>query len=144
MPVKIARCFAFVGPYLPLDTHFAIGNFINNVLKKEDIIIRGDGSTIRSYMYASDLMVWLWRILILGESNSPYNVGSDESISIKELAEKIKGVSDSTVSVKILGTQIRKEDVDIYCPNVQKANSINTNIKIQISESINKTIKFYE
>jgi dTDP-glucose 4,6-dehydratase len=146
LPVKITRCFAFVGPYLPLNTHFAIGNFINNVLKKEDIIIKGDGSTIRSYMYASDLMIWLWRILILGESNSPYNVGSDESISIKELAEKIKVVSDSTVAVKIMGIPIRKEDADIYCPNVQKANSNNINLKIQIqiSESIKKTIKFYE
>lgn len=144
LPVKIARCFAFVGPFLPLNTHFAIGNFINNVLKKEDIIIKGDGSTIRSYMYASDLMVWLWRILILGESNSPYNVGSDEAISIKSLAEKIKAISNSSVSVKILGTPIRKEDVDIYCPSVHKSNSINANIKIQLSESINKTIKFYE
>ena len=144
LPVKIARCFAFVGPYLPLDTHFAIGNFINNVLNKEDIVIKGDGSTIRSYMYASDLMIWLWRILILGEFNSPYNVGSDESISIKSLAEKIKAISNSSVSVKILGTLIRKEDVDIYCPNVQKANSINANLKTHLSESINKTIKFYE
>jgi nucleoside-diphosphate-sugar epimerase len=144
LPVKIARCFAFVGPYLPLDTHFAIGNFINNVLKKEDIIIKGDGSTIRSYMYASDLMVWLWRILILGKSNSPYNVGSDESISIKSLAEKIKVVSDSAVSVKILGTPIQKEDVDIYCPSVNKANLISASVKIQLNESIYKTIKFNE
>jgi nucleoside-diphosphate-sugar epimerase len=144
LPVKIARCFAFVGPYLPLNTHFAIGNFINNVLNNEDIIIKGDGSTIRSYMYASDLIVWLWIILTRCDSNSPYNVGSDESISIRELAEKIKAISNSTVSVKILGTPIQPEHIDIYCPNVNKSNSINANIKIKLSESINKTIKFYE
>jgi dTDP-glucose 4,6-dehydratase len=142
LPVKIARCFAFVGPYLPLNTHFAIGNFINNILQKEDIIIKSDGSTIRSYMYASDLMVWLWRILILGESNSPYNVGSDESISIKDLAEKIKEVSNSTVSVKILGTQIRKEDVDIYCPSLIKAASLNLTLKVKLEEAISKTFIF--
>jgi dTDP-glucose 4,6-dehydratase len=142
LPVKIARCFAFVGPYLPLDTHFAIGNFINNVLKKEDIIIKGDGSTIRSYMYASDLMVWLWRILILGESNSPYNVGSDESISIKDLAEKIKVVSNSAVSVNILGTPIRIEDVDIYSPSIIKAYSINLKMIVKLEEAITKTFFF--
>jgi len=144
LQIKIARCFAFVGPYLPLDSHFAIGNFINNVLKREDIIIKGDGSTIRSYMYASDLMIWLWRILINGGTNTPYNVGSDESISIKELAERINEISDSKVSVKILGSPVQKEKIDIYCPNISKAQTINAHIKIQLSESIKKTIKFYE
>jgi nucleoside-diphosphate-sugar epimerase len=143
LPVKIARCFAFVGPYLPLDTHFAIGNFINNVLKKEDIIIKGDGSTIRSYMYASDLMIWLWKILINGESNSPYNVGSDESISIKDLAKKIKVVSNSAVSVKILGTPIQKEHLDCYCPDISKSSTIGTSLHTILNEAILKTIQFY-
>ncbi len=144
LPIKIARCFAFVGPHLPLDTHFAIGNFIENVLKREDIIIKGDGSTIRSYMYASDLMIWLWKILIKGEHNIPYNVGSDESVSIKELAERINEISNSEVSVRILGSPLQKEKIDIYCPNISKAQTINAHIKIQLSESIEKTIKFYE
>ena len=144
LPVKIARCFAFVGPYLPLDTHFAIGNFINNVLNSEDIIINGDGSTIRSYMYASDLMVWLWKILLKGEINKPYNVGSDESISIKQLAEKISSISKTNVALKILGSPIQQEHVDIYCPSIKNANTINADIKVQLSESILKTIKFYE
>jgi len=144
LPIKIARCFAFVGPYLPLDTHFAIGNFINNAIKNEDIIIKGDGSTIRSYMYASDLMVWLWKILINGEKNIPYNVGSDESISIKELAEKISIISKANVAVKISGSLVQQEQVDIYCPSITKANKIIAQIKIQLSESIEKTIKFYQ
>jgi nucleoside-diphosphate-sugar epimerase len=144
IPVKIARCFAFVGPYLPLRTHFAIGNFIHNVLNKEDIIIKSDGSTIRSYMYASDLMIWLWRILINGEFNSPYNVGSDESISIKDLAEKIKGVSNSAVSINILGTPIQHEDVDIYCPSIKKAVSINFKVIVKLEEAIIKTFFFHK
>jgi len=144
LPVKIARCFAFVGPHLPLDTHFAIGNFINNAIKNEDIIVKGDGSTIRSYMYASDLMVWLWNILLKGEINQAYNVGSDEGISIKQLAEKISGISSAKVAVKILGSPVQMEHIDIYCPSITKANSINAQIKIQLTESIEKTIKFYE
>jgi nucleoside-diphosphate-sugar epimerase len=144
LPVKIARCFAFVGPYLPLDTHFAIGNFINNVLKNEDIVIKGDGSTIRSYMYASDLMVWLWIILSKGEINQPYNVGSNKSFSIKQLAEKISSISNAKVAVKILGLPVQKEHIDIYCPCITKANTINADIEVQLTEAILKTIKFYE
>ena len=142
LPIKIARCFAFVGPYLPLDTHFAIGNFINNVLKNEDIIIRGDGSTIRSYMYASDLMVWLWTILIKGEINQPYNVGSDESVSIKQLAEKINSISNAKVAVKTLGLPIHMEHVDIYCPNTIRLKMLNNHQEIGISESLVKTLNF--
>jgi nucleoside-diphosphate-sugar epimerase len=144
LPIKISRCFAFVGPYLPLDTHFAIGNFIKNVINNEDILIKGDGSTIRSYMYASDLIVWLLKILLKGEINQPYNAGSDEAISIKELAEKIKDLSGSKVSIKILGLPIQKEKIDIYCPSIKKAITMNAQIKIHLTESINKTIKFYE
>lgn len=144
LPLKIARCFAFVGPYLPLDTHFAIGNFINNILRNEEIIIKGDGSTVRSYMYASDLMVWLWSILLKGEINQPYNVGSDEAISIKQLAEKICNISKVKVEVKIFGSPIQREDIDIYCPCITTANTISTKIKIQLTESIEKTIKFHK
>jgi dTDP-glucose 4,6-dehydratase len=143
LPIKIARCFAFVGPHLPLDTHFAIGNFINNLLKKEDLIIKGDGSTIRSYMYASDLMVWLWKILSNGEINQPYNVGSDKSISIKELAERISNNSDSKVKVKILGSLTDYKNIDIYCPNIEMSLGLGLKIKVHLEESIRKTIKFY-
>lgn len=144
LPLKIARCFAFVGPYLPLDTHFAIGNFINNFLKNEEIVIKGDGSTVRSYMYASDLMIWLWSILIKGEINQPYNVGSDEAISLKRLAEKIINISKTKVAIKILGSPVQREHIDIYCPFITKANTICLQIKIQLIEAIEKTIKFYE
>jgi nucleoside-diphosphate-sugar epimerase len=144
LPVKIARCFAFVGPYLPLDTHFAIGNFISNVLNNEDIIIKGDGSTIRSYMYASDLMVWLWSILSKGEINQSYNVGSDEAISIKELVEKIISITDTKVEAKIKGLPIQYENIDIYCPDIKKSMKLNLAKKVNLNDAILKTLIYYK
>jgi dTDP-glucose 4,6-dehydratase len=140
--VKIARCFAFVGPYLPLDSNFAAGNFIHNVLKKEDIIIKGDGSSLRSYMYASDLTVWIWIILFKGESNLPYNIGSDLSISIKELALLIKSCTNSeNLNIKITDTDKKSNK---YVPSIYRAkNRLNLTMGVDLETAILKTVDFY-
>ncbi|MDP1897433.1 MAG: NAD-dependent epimerase/dehydratase family protein, partial [Sulfurimicrobium sp.] len=83
---SIARCFSFVGPFLPLGIHYAIGNFIGQALYEDEIAVKGDGTPIRSYLYMADLVAWLLTLLQNGKSGEVYNVGSDQAISIRELA----------------------------------------------------------
>jgi dTDP-glucose 4,6-dehydratase len=82
------RLFAFSGPGLPLDTHFAIGNFLNDALEGRRIRINGNPRTRRSYMYPTDLMRWLFTILV-SPVDVPTNVGNSSSLSLEDLARAI-------------------------------------------------------
>ncbi len=86
---NIARCFSFVGPLIPLDIHYAIGNFLKNAILQQSTYIKSDGQAVRSYMYMTDLTTWIWKILFKGKNSESYNVGSEEEIKIKDIAKLI-------------------------------------------------------
>ncbi len=142
--VKIARCFAFVGPHLPLDTHFAIGNFIGDVLKNKNIQILGDGQDRRSYLYAADLVIWLLRILDQGQPGEAYNVGSELSISIRELAREVLRVGGSHQPSPIPTLEPRGP-IRNYVPNTRKAHQeLGLSQLVPLHEALSKTIMWHK
>ncbi|MBF0134912.1 MAG: NAD(P)-dependent oxidoreductase [Magnetococcus sp. DMHC-1] len=116
VPVRIARCFAFVGPHMPLDAHFAVGNFVRDGLLGGPLVVQGDGRTVRSYLYMSDLVIWLLHLLVRAPVLRAYNVGSPAALSIGMLAEKIAGLC----GVKVLIQGERQDPVDRYLPDVTR------------------------
>jgi dTDP-glucose 4,6-dehydratase len=141
--VKIARCFAFVGPYLPLDKHFAIGNFILDATENKPIIVEGDGTTVRSYLYASDLIIWLLTILIRGKDCYPYNVGSERDITIEELATLVSKTAEKPVGIQIRAEKSKRGEIDRFVPSTQRAQKeLKLKQTVNLESGIRNTIEF--
>lgn len=144
MECKIARCFAFVGPHLPLNTHFAIGNFIRDAMRGGPIVIQGDGTPMRSYMYAADLAIWLWTILFRADSSRAFNVGSERDLSIREVAEAVASAIAPGIEVRIERTAGPGAPVQRYVPSVQAAKKyLNLTDGISLVDSIRRTAAWH-
>jgi len=142
--VKTARCFSIVGPYMPLDEHFAIGNFIRDCLQGGPIVISGDGSPLRSYLYAADLIIWLWTILIKGDSCRPYNVGSDAVFSIREVANTVAESISPCLEVIVARQTCTDNPPERFIPSIMRACSeLKLGVHVDLPEAVRRTVRWH-
>ena len=144
LETTVARCFAFVGPYMQLDAHFAIGNFISDALSGGPIHVKGDGSPFRSYLYASDLAVWLWTVLFKGRSGRAYNVGSEDALSIAALAHEVAAAVPQKIGVQIAGRQAPGAPLHRYVPSTARARAeLGLCAEVPLRDAIRRTAEWF-
>jgi nucleoside-diphosphate-sugar epimerase len=137
--VTVARLFAFVGPRIALDGHFAVGNFLADAVAGRAISVAGDGSAVRSYLYAGDLPEWCWAIASRGAPGAAYNVGSAVPVTIGQLAEMVAGVVSPRLPVRVLG-QPTGLPANRYVPHVGRAASeLGLSVRTSLPEALEKT-----
>jgi dTDP-glucose 4,6-dehydratase len=136
----VARCFAFVGPDLPLKAQYAVGNFIQDALSADVITVSGDGTPLRTYLDQRDLAHWLLTLLERGRSGEAYNVGADEVISIADLAYLVRNVLAPEKSVQILGKPDPSAARNRYIPDIRKTQQeLGLGITIPLADSIRRS-----
>jgi dTDP-glucose 4,6-dehydratase len=142
---KIARCFAFAGPYLALDAHYAMGNFIRDALDGKTIQIKGDGTPFRSYLYAADLAVWLWTMLLNPAASGPFNVGSDEACSIRQLAETVARCAAGHPPVTLAQPPDPGRLARRYVPDVSRARrELGLEVWTALDPAVRRTLEFHQ
>lgn len=140
LKVSIARCFAFVGKFLPRKSNYVVGNFIQSVLDRQPIKIKADYGVVRSYMHSDDLVEWLLKILNYSNKNCPiFNVGSDDPISIYKLADFLGKMYN--LDINFANKIITKKILDKYVPDIKKAKKeLNLKINYSTLDAVIKTI----
>lgn len=137
--IVVARIFALLGPLLNLDIHFAAGNFIRDAIAHKKISVSGDGRPERSYLYPSDLVVWLLAMLTHGKSDAAYNAGSEEGISIADLAKLTSSLIGNR-GYEILGLTDSGWNPGRYVPSSQLIqNQLGVKQTVNLAEAIKRT-----
>jgi dTDP-glucose 4,6-dehydratase len=141
----IGRLFAFIGPHLPLDEGYAAGNFLRDAMAGGPLRIAGDGTSLRSYLHAADMAIWLWTILLRGAANRPYNVGSWHAVSIAELARTMVREVAPHAEVKIAREPVPGAPAARYVPATDRAEKeLGLAVRIPLADAIRRTHAWHQ
>lgn len=151
VPVKIVRPFHTYGPGMRLDDGRVFADFVANIVKGEDIILKGDGRATRAFCYLTDATRGFFTILIKGEAGQAYNIGNPhEEVSILELAERLAalpparlapayaGGGESTHAPGYIESRISRS-----CPDISKARALGWEPRVSIEEGFARTVKSF-
>lgn len=139
--VRIARIFNTFGPKMRIDDGRVIPNFISQALKNKPITIYGDGKQTRSFCYVADMVEGLIKLMNSNYSQ-PVNLGNPREITILELAEKIKKITNS--KSKIIFKKLPEDDPIKRCPDISLAKKIlKWEPKISLEKGLIETIEWF-
>jgi dTDP-glucose 4,6-dehydratase len=137
LEVRIARIFNTFGPCMRLDDGRMIPNFFRQALRGEPLTVFGNGSQTRSIVYVDDLVEGIWRLL-RSSYVGPVNIGSQEEVSVLELARTIIRVCGSASDIAF--GPLPSDDPKVRCPDTSLAKRVlDWEPRVPIEEALRRT-----
>jgi len=144
LPIVVLRPFAFIGPHLSLQLPWAGTDFIRDSLLGGPIRIMGDGTTVRSFMYASDYAFWVLASLANGSPRKKYNVGNPEAIKLIDFAELIVNQFEPNITI-LTNVGQQNQSKSRLVPNVNNAmKDLDVSITVPLIKAIERTINWHK
>ncbi len=141
IPTIITRGYAFIGPYLPLSDKFAVGSFIRDALAGGPIRVTGNGTAIRSYLYGADLAANLLNLLCQGSPSTPHQLGSMQSVTIRELAQHIARHTGTRIETQATSTPLPAAQGTAYLPDQNAGNQAHGMVtRIDLDSAISRNL----
>ena len=146
VPAVIVRPFNVYGPRLSLEDGRVIPDFLRDALEGKPISLLSDGSPTRSFCYVSDFVTALMLLLVRGNPGEAYNVGNDEEVSMRELAQLVAELAGGP-GVRFGGSPDRDyltDNPSRRCPDLRKTRaSIAWGPRVQLRDGLTRTLAHY-
>ena len=148
IPIKIVRPFHTYGPGMQLDDGRVFADFVADIVHNRNIVMKSDGSALRSFCYLADATSGFFHVLLRGANRNAYNIGNDKAeVSILQLADILTNLfperSLKVIRQQEISTSYLKSNVNRTCPDTAKARALGWQPQYSIAEGFKRTVRSY-
>ena len=147
---KIVRPFHTYGPGMAMDDGRIFADLVANIVNRQNIVLKSDGSAIRPFCYLADAILGFITVLVKGENGQAYNVGNpDEEHSILELSNILIDMYPE-LGLKVIvnngaaGTSYLKSPVMRNSPDIAKIKQLGWSPKVSVQDGFRRTISSFQ
>ncbi len=139
--VGIARIFNCYGPRMRADDGRMVPTFVNQALEGRPLTVAGDGHQTRSLCYVDDTVRGLIA-LADSEATGPVNIGSDEELSVLNLARVVLGVTGTRSEITFV--ERPEDDPHFRRPDIRLADEVlGWRPRIRLDEGLRRTVAYF-
>ncbi len=146
LPVVVVRLFNTVGPRQTGQYGMVLPTFVSQALSNRPITVFGDGTQSRSFTYVGDVVDAFVKLMVEPRAvGEVFNIGNPDEVSIRELAERVRGMCGSSSDIQTIpydqAYEAGFEDMPRRVPDISKIHGlIGFTPKLKLDEIIRSVI----